>query len=92
MKIELPEQMVIARAAHLREEWLSALENATDDPVELDPSAVAKIDGTGVALLGALVKELESRDKAFQWSAENEVLSIAANDMGMAQHLHLSSH
>ena len=90
MTLTLPEQLVIARAADLRTQWLSWLdaEGAGDDAITLDGAATEKVDGTGVALLLSLLQELRARGRNWSWTQISSALEDATTDMGVARHLH----
>ncbi len=93
MNLTLPEQLTIAKAAALREEWLQALDaDAADSSVVIDAQATSKVDATGMTLLLSLFLELNSRKKSWTWSEIPAVISDAANDMGVAQQLQCEAH
>jgi len=89
MNLNLPEQLTIAKASALREEWLQALDSSegADAPVVIDAQATSKVDATGMTLLLSLFLELDSRKKSWSWSEIPAVIADAAADMGVAHQL-----
>ncbi len=90
MTLNLPDQLTIAKASALREEWLQTLdssEDAEDASVVIDAQATSKVDATGMTLLLSLFLELDSRKKSWSWSEIPAVIADAAADMGVAHQL-----
>lgn len=88
MNLNLPEQITIAKAAALREEWLTVLNADTaDEAVTIDAQATTKVDGTGMALLLSLFLELGARKRTWSWTEIPAVIADAAADMGVAHQL-----
>ncbi len=93
MNLTLPDHIVIARAATLRDEWLTALnELAPETPVTIDAAATTKVDATGMALLLSLFLELGARKSNWTWTEIPAAIADAANDMGVAHHLQPQVH
>lgn len=92
MTLTLPEILAIQSAAELKTQWLALLDaDDADKSLSIQAGALTKVDGTGIALLLALLGELTKRELSWSWADSSAVLDEAAADMGVAQHLQPSS-
>jgi anti-anti-sigma regulatory factor len=86
MMVELPAEMVLARAREVRAQLLSAL--AAGEPLELDTGKVEQVDVTGLQLLCALHKSAAAHGQTlvFSETREGDVMSAAALRAGFRRH------
>lgn len=92
MTLTLPEVLAIQVADELKNTWLAALDaDQTSNAIALDGAGVTKVDGTGMALLIALIAEFAKRQRSWGWTELSPVIEDAAADMGVAQQLQPSS-
>ncbi len=86
MIVQLPAEMVLARAREVHERLVSAL--AGGEPLELDARDVEKIDVAGLQLLGALCRsaEAQGRSVTFRAGDHGAVVGAAAERAGFNRH------
>lgn len=58
-----------------------------DAPIEVDGSAVASIDYSGVQLLVAFCREIESRGHEVHWASTSDALRAAFQDVDAEHYL-----
>jgi anti-anti-sigma regulatory factor len=85
--ILLDETVVISGVMELREKLAAAV--TSHDEVVIDGSAVEKIDGTGLQLLVALMKQAVSSNTAISWSSASDLLLDSAAQLGLIEILGL---
>ena len=85
--VKCPSELDIAHAVEFRNELLKV---GVDKSVKLDPSGITRVDGTGVQLLLAFTRHLDSKGCAWSWSDESPGLRRAAQDLGLADQLRLA--
>lgn len=86
--VALPASLTIADVAELRSTLLSAVEGA--EALSLQGSEIEQVDGAGLQLLAALLKEAERRDVVVTWIATAERLIEAAEQVGMTSAIGLA--
>ncbi len=87
MPIQLEAEVTIAQAGELKGRLTQFLDGERSP--ELDGSAVEHIDTAALQLLVAFVREAEARDRKPSWRGASEVLIEAAQQIGVAELLHL---
>ncbi len=85
--ISLDESIVISGVMELREKLVATV--TSHDEVVIDGSAVEKIDGTGLQLLVALMKQAVSSNTAISWSSASDLLLDSAAQLGLIEILGL---
>lgn len=90
----LPIELTIYTASELRQQWLDWLHSlreafeagiAEEDPVEIDASAVAEVDGAGVQLLLSLSNALGPLHRELRLLQPSRVLVEACSALGVDQ-------
>ena len=87
--MELPDALTIAEVGDFHARLLGGL--ADEGQVRIDGSAVEVVDGAGVQLLAALVKELVGKSCVVSWSGISESLERAIATMGLAGMLQIEN-
>lgn len=80
--LELPDSLTIAEVGDFHAELLTRL--VEDGSVTINGDAVEVIDGAGVQLLAAFVKELIGKSSVVTWQAVSDPLQRAADQVGLA--------
>lgn len=80
--IVLPPVVGIAAAAELKEAMLRTLETSAG-AVQVDASAVQRVDTAGVQLLLALCNRAMAEDRDLQWQGDTTVLAQAVAALGL---------
>ena len=83
----LPDSLGIAEVGDFHAELSSRLADA--GAVSIDGSAVESIDGAGIQLLAAFVKDMVTRSSVVTWVAASDTLRRAAAQMGVRGALQL---
>jgi anti-anti-sigma regulatory factor len=83
----LGESVVISEVMEWREKMAAAI--SAQDEVVLDGSEIERIDGTGLQLLVALMKEAVSTSTAITWNSASDVLLESAAQLGLTEILGL---
>lgn len=81
----LPAEMTIEGAAVLHHQWLTwwaACHDGGTEPVRVDASAVASIDGSGLQLLLSLRRLLTRHDRALVLERPSDAVRRACHAMG----------
>jgi anti-anti-sigma regulatory factor len=88
-KVDFGKTLTIAQVA----DWQQKLSGIFDlrEPVSLDAGDIEKIDGAGLQLLVALMKEAEAAGVPIEWRACSEVLQQNAIRIGLGHVLHLET-
>jgi anti-anti-sigma regulatory factor len=86
--LRLPPQATIRDAVQLRTLLLEHLEEAA--PVELDASAVERIDTAVLQLLAAFLRDRRARQRAVVWRTCSEAVTRAARTLGLQDALGLT--
>lgn len=86
----LESNMTIAEVGDLKLQMQPFLQSA--GPVQIDGEQVEAIDGAGLQLLAALVKELIGKSVEVRWTGASESLRNAASLMGLAELLRFQDH
>ena len=86
-RVELDENLTIREAS----EALAKLRAAADlgTFITLDVSSLNRVDGAGVQLLCAVVKETDNQQLDLIWSGESNALKSAASQLGVTEFLRL---
>lgn len=79
----LPAELTIYTAAQTRQAWLDLPAAATDEPLRLQASAVAEIDGAGLQLLVALRHSLAAQQRALHLLEPSPTLRTACARSGL---------
>lgn len=85
----LGEAIVISNVQEWHEKMLAAISN--QDKLVLDGSEIDQIDGTGLQLLVALMKEAVTNKKNITWKAASDTLCQNAAQLGVTEILGLDS-
>ena len=85
--IALGESVLISEAAEWREKMMAAVSD--NDEVVLDGGEVERIDGVGLQLLVALMKEAGSSNTAVGWKSASDALLESAAQLGLIEILSL---
>jgi len=85
--LDLESSLTISEAACLQRLMLNLFESAS--VVTLDGSGVEQVDGAGVQLLAAFMKEAAERQVEVRWSGVSDRLWSAATQLGLAEVLDL---
>ena len=83
----LEESLVISGVMEWRDKMAAAI--SSQDEVILDGSEVEQIDGTGLQLLVALMKEAVSSNTTVTWKSASDVLLDSAAQLGLIEILGL---
>ncbi len=85
MIVELPAEMVLARAREVRDQLLAAL--ARGESLELDPSRVERIDAAGLQLLCGVHKSLGAKGLTLTMrGGRGAVIGEVAARAGLGRH------
>ncbi len=87
LNYELPEQLTVANVQALHEQLEHMVDDAKNDRIVLQASGVTRADTAGIQLLYALVLAAKERQIALSWEKPSEKLRIAAQILGMSEHL-----
>ena len=83
----LASSLTIADVGELQPQMATYLDRV--DALQLDGAGVETIDGAGLQLLAAFVKELGSRSLAYRWNGASGTLLNAARQVGLSDLLRL---
>lgn len=83
----LGESILISNVTDWRDKMVAVL--AGREEIKIDGSAVEHIDGTGLQLLVALVKEAASNKTNIAWQSASDVLQHNAAQLGLTEALNL---
>lgn len=89
MPVVLPGNLAIGEIASLKALLREALQST--DSVNIDPTLVKTADTAAMQLLAAFVNRANTLEKTIVWSGFSEVLTTAANLLGLQRHLGLSA-
>ena len=84
----LSEDLTIADAAAIHQSMLDVLRSASS--VTLDGSEVEQVDGAGIQLLAAFMKEAAERQIEIRWQGVSDPLRSAAAQLGLGDFLRLA--
>ncbi len=87
--LQLPEALTIAEVAGYQEQLLLKLQS--EHEIVIDGSAVENVDGAGIQLLVAFVKDGVGAQRPLRWQGCSERLRNAATQMGVAHALQLEA-
>ncbi len=87
-KLDFGDSLTIADAAEWHQRLTDALKSS--GALSFDGSDVEQVDGAGIQLLAAFVKEAATLYVAFEWCGASQVLREAAGQSGLADLLQLS--
>ncbi len=87
--IDLGDHMVISNVLEWHGKHSDIFEGK--GKITLDGSNIEQIDGTGLQLLTALIKQAGSQNMAVSWKGASETLRAAAAQLGLSGALHLDA-
>ncbi len=87
--LQLPEALTIAEVAACQEQLLLQLQS--EHEIVIDGSAVENVDGAGIQLLVAFVKDGVGAQRPLRWQGCSDRLRNAAAQMGVAHALQLEA-
>ncbi|MEO0576361.1 MAG: STAS domain-containing protein [Pseudomonadota bacterium] len=88
LNIVLPDALKIDAVVDVKQQ-MDALVKA-EAPVDVDAGSVASVDYSGVQLLVAFCREVESRGQEVQWASVSDVLRDAFRDVDAEHYLGVS--
>ena len=84
--LQLPAEFDIAHVSDIRNTLLG---QADAGPVTLDASAITKMDGAGIQLLLAFVRQLQADGRSWSWSETSETVQRVAEMLSLTEELGL---
>ncbi len=87
--VTLPENLRIAQAHALHDEFEGLIQKASAESLEIDASSVSAVDTAGIQLVVALVKTLKERHMTVNWNGTSTCFSNAVTTLGLQSALEL---
>ena len=87
-RILLDHSLTIQEVGEVMMQSRSAFEEATE--IHLDIGSLVHIDGAGMQLLCAIIKEARTQSISLKWTGESEPLKTVAQAMGVDEWLGLN--
>lgn len=87
--LDFGDTLVISNVQEWHQKIASVFDSA--DKIKLNGGSIEQIDGTGLQLVAAIIKEAAARNIEVTWSAVSETLRDSAAQLGLSTVLHLDA-